>query len=507
MRPLPRLPGWVPWAASMAALLAIQFLCWGTPVPAGNEDHYLAVLRRVADPSFLAGDWTFGPRLPDRWVFDTLFGHLARWIPLEALGWTGRIATWVASLAGLVRIARVLGLGAAGTTGALGLFLLLGQALVGGEWMLGWFEAKAVAWSLWLHGTADVLGGRRSRGALLAGLAAVFHPAVGLVAGAALATAMLATVRPLRSLVRPAAIGSAAALPGLAQALAMMAASGESSPGDWEFLARTFLRIHLDASTFDRTLVLATGIAAALVLWEARRHPRQGAWRLAPWLLALPGALFLAGWVADRLEAWSLMALTPYRILPPLALLLGCLSGASLLRQPDPVTRLRGGLLLAAAFLLCLPPLPWLVRDRLAEFRSAWNSPGDPWQEACDWVAAHTPEDALVLAPPWRGDAALRMRRPQVVHAAMPRYDRLAEWHRRVADLLGEDLPDRQTRDLGEVWRRAKARWAVMPPSRVSDLAARYGAAFIVTDAPLPGTPAFRSGPVAVHALPLGSAP
>ncbi|HOU53171.1 MAG TPA: hypothetical protein PLQ97_04510 [Myxococcota bacterium] len=501
MRPLPRLPGWVPWAASLALLLAIQFLCWGTPVPTGNEDHYLAVLHRVADPSFLAGDWTFGPRLPDRWVFDTLFGTLSRWIPLDVLGWAGRIATWVASLAGLIRIARSLGLGPLGTTGALGLFLLLGQALVGGEWMLGWFEAKAVAWSLWIHGAADVLEGRHGRGALLAGLAAVFHPAVGLVAGAALATAMLAVVRPLRSLVRPAVAGIVAALPGLVQALAMMAATGESTAADWEFLARTFLRIHLDLSTFDRTLLLATILAAAGVLWEARRHPRQKAWRLIPWMLALPGTLFLAGTLADRAEAWSLMALTPFRTLPPLALLFGCLAGFSLVRSSDPVTRLRPGLLLTAAVLLCLPPLPRQFRDRVTEFRAAWATRPDPWQEAFRWVADHTPEDALVLAPPWRGDSALVMRRPQVVHAAMPRYDRLSEWHRRVADLLGEDLPDRETRDLGEVWRRAKARWSQLTPDRVSDLAARYQATFIITDAPLPGTPVFRAGPVAVHAI------
>jgi len=507
MRPLPRLPGWLPWAASMAVLLAIQFLCWGTPVPTGNEDHYLAVLRRVGDPSFLAGDWTFGTRLPDRWVFDTLFGHLSRWVPLETLGWLGRLGTWAASLAGLLRIARSLGLRAGGATGALGLFLLLGQALVGGEWMLGWFEAKAVAWSLWLHGAADVLKGRTSRGAALAGLAACFHPAVGLVLGAALALAMLAGLRPLRALFRPAAIGVATALPGLAQALAMVAASAESSVEDWDYLAHTFLRIHLDASTFDRTLLLATALAATLVLWEARRHPRQGPWRLVPWLLALPGALFLLGLLADRLGAWSLMALTPYRTLPPLALLLGCLAGASLLRPPDPVSRLRPGLLLAAAFLLCLPPLPWLVRDRVTALRSAWTPPADPWQEAFDWVATRTPEDALVLAPPWRGDSALRMRRPQVVHAAMPRYDLLGEWHRRVADLLGEDLPDRQTRDLGEAWRRAKTHWSAMPASQVAELAQRYGATWIVTDAPLPGAPAFRAGPVAVHALPLPASP
>lgn len=493
-----RLAGWMPF--HVAVLVAVTLLWWGTPVPTGNEEHYLGVLRRMWDPSFLAGDWTYSTPLPDRWTFDALFGALALFLPIEAIGWGGRIACWILSLWALLRIARHLAIPLPLATLALALWLLFRQSLVGGEWMVGWFEAKAVAWVFLLHGVESAMAARFTRAAVLAGLAATFHPAVGIVGGGSLALAVLAIHRPARDLFRPALAGLAAGLPGLVQAGLMTLGSEPSTPDDWRFLSTSFMGVHMNASTFDLGLLAGLVMCLAFTLLWARRMRDIQAFRLLAWMHAAPALIFLVGLAAHALGAWNLMALTPYRLLPAISLLAFFLSAASL------VARLSAGAvgllapLTAAAALLCLPALPPVLKADGARLLRSWRSGPDSYAQAFDWIATNIPEGRIGLVPPWRGDAVLRARRGQVVHCAMPRYDRLSEWHRRVRDVLGDvSAPD--SRDLALPWNKAKDAWKSLSEADVRRLASEYRASFLVTEAVVPFSLAFEAGPVKVYLL------
>ncbi len=479
-------------------LVGLTFALAGTPVPAGNEEHYLAVLRRMWDPSFLAGDWTFSTPLPDRWTFDAIFGALAQVLPLPVLGWGGRLATWTLSLWAILRIARRLAIPLPMAAAGVSLWLLLEQSLVGGEWMVAWFEAKAVAWVFLLHALDATMGGRWTRAGAFAGLAATFHPAVGVVGGGSLAIAVLAVHRPWRDLLRPALAGLACGLPGIVQAGLMVLGSEPSTTGDWRFLSTSFLRIHMDASTFDRGLLAALALSIAFTVAWCRRMRDNPAFRILAWLHLAPAALFAAGLAAHAAGAWHWMTLTPYRLLPVISLLAFCLSLASL---ASVAARQGTGYLaplLAGGVLLCLPALPAQVRNVATRVGTAWRATDDSYGEAFDWIAANVPPGRIGLVPPWRGDAALRSLHGQVVHCAMPRYDRLSEWHDRVESLLG-DVTDSETRDLGLPWKKAKDAWVALSRERILELARRYGASYLVSEATHAFPLAFQAGPVKVY--------
>jgi hypothetical protein len=496
---LGRLAGSMP--LHIAMLLGVTFLTWGTPVPTGNEQHYLAVLQRMWDPAFLANDWTFSTSLPDRWTFDAIFGALALFLPVQAIGWGGRIACWILSSWAILRIGRRLGiplpLAAMGTA----VWLLLGQSLVGGEWMLGWFEAKAVAWVFLLFAIDGAMAGRLIRSCAFAGLAATFHPAVGVVGGASLAVAIVAMHRPVRDLWRPALAGVACGLPGLIQAGLMTLGAEPSTADDWHFLAGTFMRIHFDARTFDIGLLAALVLSVAFTLAWARWMRERPAFRLVAWMHLVPAVLFLFGLASQAAGAWNFMTLTPYRLLPVISLLSFCLFVASMGFQAmaAPVGRLAP--LAAMAAFLCMPALPPLVKADASRLIDTWTSAPDPYEQAFEWIAANIPQGETGLIPPWRGDAVLLARRGQIAHCAMPRYDRLAAWTGRIRDQLG-DVTAEDSRDLALPWNRAKAAWKAMTSDQALRLASRYSATFLVSEAELPFAQSCRFGPVKVYRLP-----
>jgi hypothetical protein len=78
----------------LAGLFLFVFLLWGKPVPFSNEFPYLLRLVKEAQPEFLLNDWTFSVPANEHWLFNRLFGFLATLMPVEILGWLGRIVVW-----------------------------------------------------------------------------------------------------------------------------------------------------------------------------------------------------------------------------------------------------------------------------------------------------------------------------------------------------------------------------------------------------------------------------
>jgi hypothetical protein len=490
--------------ACLALVLAHVALVWGLPVPDQNEEHYLVPLLRVAEPSVLAGDWTFGTALPDRWTFDTLFGLLARLVPLTALAWAGRVAGWVLSGLALLRVGERLGIRRALVAVALSLWVVWGQSLVGGEWLLGWMEAKAAAWVCLLWALEGALAGRLTRTALLAGLAVTWHPAVGLVGAASLVVGLLVARTPWRALWKPSLVGLACALPGLIQAVAMTLGAEPSSADDWRFLSLTFMQIHLNFMSFSISGGLGTLAAAWLVLaWAGAAWDRPER-RLALGLLLLPLALALLGVTAHLAGWWRVMGLMPYRLFPALALLLGCLAAAALLSEALQ-TRARPRLmLLLALVLVALTSAPAAYRQHAHHLLDGWVQPPDELRQAFEWVREHLPPEQVGLVPPWRGDAALTSRHAQVVHFAMPRYDKLSEWRRRAETLGGAAAdagPGDGGRDPGRAWTRAMQAFRGLTPGRLCSVAAEFHASFLVSDVPQPFPALHRVGHAAVYAI------
>ena len=488
-------------AAAIAVVVAHIALVWGEPVPAGNEHDYLALLRAFWDPSYLANDWTFARILPDRWTFDFMFGGLAALVGVQFVAWAGRLACWVLASHAILKVAGRLGLPLAWAAVAASAWVIAGQSLVGKEWMVGTFEAKTVAYVAWLYALDLVLADRLVPAAALSGLAVTMHPVVGAVGGVALAAGAVVLHGWRRDLWKPAIVGALAAAPGVVQAVAMAGGSEAGVPSDWRFLAKGPLEGLLDLPTFARGQVaLQIAAAAAAVAWALSGRAARG-FRAIAWALAVLLVPVAAGVAAHATGEYRLLSITPFRLFPVVGLLAFFLAlGAALAsRATLPRVARAGVVALALAVAVALMPA---YRAMGARLWGSWTRAPDDMDAAFAFVAAGTPEGAVVLAPPWRQDSMMKLGRGQVMHWSMPRYDRLAEWRRRAEALVGPAPEAGAGRDPAAAFAARRAWYDALSPDDVRRLAAEYGASFIVAEREYPFPTRFVSGEARVYEVP-----
>jgi len=142
------------WLATGEILLIVClfFLASPEPPPGVNEPHYLCRLKHAIDPGYCVGDLFL--ESPDaHYTFVFCFAWLTRFLPLAGVAWLGRIVVWTAVAWAWRRLSwtiiprpfyAVLGAGIVITAIAEGNFA--------GEWLVGGFEAKPIAYVFVLLG-------------------------------------------------------------------------------------------------------------------------------------------------------------------------------------------------------------------------------------------------------------------------------------------------------------------------------------------------------------------
>ena len=161
-------------------VLAVTLLIYGGPVPRLSEELYLPLVRRVADSSYLAGDWTFAGSFGEHWLFDHLFAPLPVPSPSRRLsvGWLPRLLADPGAAPHQDR--QPAGLTPWTAAAAVSLWIVSNQALMGSEWIVGTFEAKTVAYVCFLGALLAISWKRIPLALALLGLTVSFHPAVGM---------------------------------------------------------------------------------------------------------------------------------------------------------------------------------------------------------------------------------------------------------------------------------------------------------------------------------------
>ncbi len=477
-------PSRLPWLLALAFVLLQAALLEGRPVPAVNEPVYLAWLVADGNPGFLPGDWTFSAHDAGHALFNLLFAPLTRVMPLTLLAWIGRLACWLAVLAGAMRLARRFELSA--VAAALGLtgWLAVGQSFVAGSWMIGGFESKCVAYALLLFSLVDLLDRRHLRGAALLGGTAAFHASVGLWGGIGIAALLLSQRLSFKRLAQMAALSVAVSLPGSVPLLLSVFSAGGDTV-DWAYQVTVRMPHHLDPLSWPMRYVVALFSLYAFNLvcaWYEREQPRFRA--LAAFETALASA-FLAGVLCRVVEAWDLLWLFPFRLFAVFTPLLFAFwlarritAGIRAAGTGTARPRLAPAVVMTGIIALLWLPNPfvgWLQRVRSVsqEWRSLERP--DPLGDVMVWVAGNTNVDAVTIAPPFEARWPLVARRPSIGSWKAIRYDDLSSWETRMRDLLGGELPvDR--RQLVEAYRGLSV-------DQARELARSYGATLWVVDA------------------------
>ena len=417
----------------------------GNRVPGGNEQVYLLYLVKAWHARFLASDWTFQEATAGHPVFNLVFGWPTLFMPLEALGWLGRLASWAAIFAALMRIGRHFRIPRWMVSAGILLWLIQRQSFVSNEWVIGTFEAKCAAYAC-LFWAIDLLLCRRVVApAILTGLAFTFHSAVGLWGGAAVALAFV-SLNPMKATLKFTGWAALAALPGVITTLTLVFGGHAIAPDEARYLVVSEMPFHLDPLTFG-TAKIAVLYMMLLFNWmQARgallnaeygmlnteRHPdscgddiQHSAFSIQHFFLIrfqlICGIFFTAGIAFRLLGSFSLVELFPFRVFAVTVMLFFFwhLAAAYWHRRVR-----RPGAAMAALGVLtffCLPSPVARLQGLAADQLPKWRRGDDDFRAAAKWVDNHAPPQAVVIAPPWRKDAFYYTHRPLVADWHAPR--------------------------------------------------------------------------------------
>ncbi|HVC94801.1 MAG TPA: DUF6798 domain-containing protein [Pirellulales bacterium] len=482
-------PPWhIAWAEVVLILLVFAAQA-GWPAPEPNEPHYLGKAKHFWDPGWAPDDFFFASADSHR-VFYVTIGWLSHYMPLATLAWCGRALTWFLLAWSWRRLswAVVPSPGWAVLSGLI--FLSLNVCCHwAGEWVIGGFEAKGLAYALVFAALAALIGERWNRSWLLLGAASALHVLVGGWSAVAVAWSWLTRrgeSSPSRKMLLGIVGGALLAFFGLVPALALnwnVAPAVVVEANDIYVFER--LKHHLVPQEFPpwliaRHLLLIIGwLVLARHAGGSPKVHRLGGVVLGALAIEFGGlAISLA---ADAYPAWSagLLRLYWFRLsdvmLPVGVALAGVAATAGMAR--------RRWTAVAGWIALCLT-LAAYHRQEYAIVRHFHQTPradksgkvvnAADWRDACEWVAGHTPADATFLTPrlaqtfTWhagRGQVASWKDIPQDAAA-------IVEWWRRINAIHGtrdptwqgewyDSLSLRSTKTLRRFGEKYKARYLV----------------------------------------------
>lgn len=481
-------PRW--WTALVElALVAAVFAAHGAwPVPDVNETHYLTKARRFWEPDWLPGDF-FLNTSDAHVVFYATAGWVARVVPLPTAAWVGRGVTWLLlawAWWGLTRaVTTRWGCAVAGAA----LFVsLVERCHMAGEWVVGGFEAKGLAYALVLLALRQIALGQWVRCWLTLGAASALHVLVGGWSTLASLVALWRepAARPsARALLGSLALGLLLALPGLLPTLPLLV--GDECDGQRANAIYVVERLphHLLPATFPPALLVRH--AALVVVWFVLARSIRGDLPLTRVMRVVGAAvgITICGAVISLLMplapalVQSLLRLYFFRlgdVLVPLGVALAVVRLGSLgaLGRPAKALLVVGAVAIVA----------FHVVQTAAERRAAPAGRADTvkrvadvaaWHDVCEWIRHNTPPDSVFLAP---------------------RSAQTFRWHAERAELVNwKDIPQADC-DILAWWEQhgaihgtghAEDRWydwlSEAPTEHVLAVSRRYGATHVLTRA------------------------
>ncbi len=418
----PQLPP-PPTQASLRARAAEVFFIWAIffihaawPVPDVNEPHYLPKAQRAWNVDYLPHD-PFLNSPNAHCTFNMTTGWLTRFCALDTYAWIGRLATWLLLAISWHRLSfALIPMLGAGLLSAGVMVALNERAHMAGEWIVGGFEAKGVAYALLLISAERWVRGKWNTALAAMGAATAMHVLVGGWGLVALAIAwLLDRSRPrVWEMLPGLAVAGLLAMLGVIPGLQLSAGADSETVGQANVIyVYHRLRHHLLPGSF-RPWFIARHLLM-LVVWAGLNwgcfaaDARVRRMALAVWgavLIAIAGALLAA--VLSPWPTLNAMVLRYYwfrlsDVLLPCGVSLALLWHLTRTReQGSRIAQSWHTPLLIICGLCGLLHLSANMLDRWERpaARSEWRmkNPVD-WQAVCRAARDRTPPDARFLIP------------------------------------------------------------------------------------------------------------
>jgi hypothetical protein len=460
----------------------------GFSVPSNTEAHYLLQLAKLWDANFLSSDWTFSGPLSSHFFFNLFFGPLTLIFSLELVGWIGRIISWSLIMVGLLQLGKHFRIPRWMITVSILLWLLHNQSIVGGEYILGTFEAKSIAYAFLFFSLSGFIHQKRILPPILLGMAFSFHPLVGLWAALAVGLTLTVLRYPTDAIVKFGCYTTLFASPGLIPLLLTAFQGGSEFSEASRFVAFVVMPYHFDPFYFGKgNLLLLLVILLSFNWLHFRSDSKNSGLRFLLSFQALLGLFFVLGFVGRYTENYQLLLLMPCRLFPVLLPMFFFLHLMAALRHCHSLRYGMGLVVLGfVAFASFGNPIDVFVKNVKHQY-SMWTRGEEDVKKAFRWIAGNTPTESIVISPPWRGDSFYLSQRGQIASWWIIRFDRLETTKARL-DQMAHHYNQLTTTDI-------------------ESLVNKYGAAYLVSSANYSYPALFNSGSYKVYSLKTAGAP
>lgn len=480
-------------------------------VPDTNEAHYLGKAARFWNPDYAPGDFLLST--PDaHGVFVWTVGWLTVLLPLPVVAWIGRLATWFGLAFFWQKLSwKLIPLPWTSVVTAGAFVCLNAQFHLAGEWVVGGFEAKSIAFVFVFWGLSELVSGNWNRVWILFGLASMFHVLVGgwsVVAAGLSWVYMPVKERPtLKSFWKGLVLGGLLSLPGLLPVLLLnMGTDPETTLRANRLYVYYRLPHHVLLTALPSWYVLRfclISVTAVFLMTRSCVIENLPARRLQGWVAgSLTIAVLGAAWSGlsksypDSMAAllrFYWFRLSDMAVPLGIALLGGFIyyqlrfeNVSSTGERSAPKKTPKRAFVLAALILFLaagetlinvnrlLFPIPPRQCGLAANYAY--------WLDACTWAKENTPPDALFVVPKMARTFTWYSERGTVVNWKDVPQDAkgLNEWWNRVHAFYLRPDPERP----------GKFYWtdslALQPQKRLIAAAKRYGASYLITNARTP---------------------
>jgi hypothetical protein len=460
-------------------LLPITFLLFGFPVPYGNELFYFARAIKAHQPDFLLNDWTLGQGGQEHWLFNELFGYLFAWLPLPIVGWSMRILAWFLTYSLFINVGQRLRIPPILTVLALHIWVLSGQSVVGGEWIIKGFEAKCVAYICLLSAILYLLERRNRIGGILLGLAFSFHPGVGLWGVPAVMAAYLFHSSSKKELLETAFFTFLFAIPELIVVVPIAFKKNASESEIWTMMFFSKMPIHLNPHLWGlRTLwiVFPVFFANTVHFFFNRKDDVVKFLYIFEVTLFIP---FLLGLSTAYSGHYDLLKYMPFRLFPVFSLLFFFFYLTRLFATGDKISSSGWVFVSFLPALLALPDPITTSYDLLRTNYESWlEKPYAGLKPTLQWISKNTENGSIVIAPPWNHENWLWSSRGQIVSYPYHPYDRLTEWRERV-EALSTKLDPKISQE--EIFEDIRDGYRNLTEQQILLLKQKYGGDYLVS--------------------------
>jgi hypothetical protein len=471
----------------------------GAFVPSNNESLYLLQLAKLWNSNFLLNDWTFAGPLTSHFIFNFLVGPFTLLFSMEVVGWIGRIVSWSITLVALFKLGQHFRIPLWMITLSILLWLLYDQSIVGGEWILGSFEAKSIAYPLLFFSLNGFMHRREVWPAILLGLVFSFHPLVGLWSILAVGLSFVPLGYPVTAIIKSGLYTGLFALPGLIPLL--MTFDGGTQEA-WRFMAIVVIPYHFDPFYFanSKLLVFQLFFLLGFNIIHIALSDKNYALRFLISLQLFLACFFILGFLARWADYYDILKFMPGRLFPVLVPLFFFFHLMSTLRDSHRVNHRAAVIVLGLfAFASFGSPFEVLVQKGRHHY-AMWTRGEDDVQTAFRWIAINTPSDSVVISPPWRGDSFYFSKRAQIASWWVPRLDRLAEWRERL-ELIAGDVSSVKPETTKARMDYMIAHYNRLREADIESLTEKYGANYLVSASTYSYPILFNSGTYKVYLI------